>query len=344
VLAVLVSVALVGGSRIAAADDPPRSPSIASVLQPAGLKVDVHTDSNTTSNADAVLEPGESVIVEPAWQNPGASAATAVTGSADFTGPAGASYAVDDSSADYGSIPAASTADCYSATSNCYRISLVPLVERPAAHWDATFTETLSTGDVKAWTVHVGDSFDDAAPGAGFYRFIETIYHNGITGGCGTRLFCPAASSTRAQMAVFLLVAEHGSGYVPPPATGTVFLDVPASYAFAPWIEQLAAESVTSGCGGGNYCPGTPVTRDQMAVFLLRTRYGSSYTPPDAVGIFSDVPVSSGFARWIEDLYNKGITGGCGVSPLRYCPTSNVTRGQMAVFLTTTFTLQLYGP
>ena len=37
----------------------------------------------------------------------------------------------------------------------------------------------------------------------------------------------------------------------------------------------LAAEGITGGCGGGYYCPGNPVTRDQMAVFLLRAKHGS---------------------------------------------------------------------
>jgi hypothetical protein len=71
-------------------------------------------------------------------------------------------------------------------------------------------------------------------------------------------------------MAVFLLKAEHGPAYVPPPCTGT-FLDVPCSSNFAVWIEQLFHEGVTGGCGGGNYCPQSPNTRGQMAVFLQKT-------------------------------------------------------------------------
>jgi hypothetical protein len=71
-------------------------------------------------------------------------------------------------------------------------------------------------------------------------------------------------------MAVFLLRALHGSGYTPPPATGTRFTDVPAGYWAAPWIEQLAAEGITTGCGENRYCPGDPVSREQMAVFLTR--------------------------------------------------------------------------
>jgi len=46
---------------------------------------------------------------------------------------------------------------------------------------------------------------------------------------------------------------------------------VPLNYWAVHWIEQLAAENITAGCGNGNYCPDATVTRDQMAVFLVRT-------------------------------------------------------------------------
>jgi hypothetical protein len=71
-------------------------------------------------------------------------------------------------------------------------------------------------------------------------------------------------------MAAFLLKAEHGSDYVPPACAGA-FADVTCPSLFADWIEQLAAEGVTGGCGGGNYCPLNPNTRGQMAVFLTKT-------------------------------------------------------------------------
>ena len=139
-------------------------------------------------------------------------------------------------------------------------------------------------------------------------------------------------------MAVFLLKAEHGGGYVPPACT-PVFTDVACPGPFADWIGQLVTEGVTAGCGGGNYCPASPVTRAQMAVFLLKTKEGSSYVPPPAAGIFGDVPQGDIFAPWIEELANRGITGGCQASPPLYCPASPNTRGQMAVFLVKTFGL-----
>jgi hypothetical protein len=140
-------------------------------------------------------------------------------------------------------------------------------------------------------------------------------------------------------MAVFLLKARHNKGYsVPPPCTG-VFADVPCPSAFADWIEELAAEGITGGCGGGNYCPSAAVTRQQMAVFLLKALEGSGFVPPPCSGVFTDVPCPGLFADWVEQIYASGITGGCSANPLKYCPGSAVTRGQMAVFLTKTFFL-----
>jgi hypothetical protein len=180
-------------------------------------------------------------------------------------------------------------------------------------------------------------TFPDAPPSNPFFDYIEIIAANAITNGCGGGNFCPNGVVTRAQMAVLLLKGKHGSSYQPPPATGTVFTDVHTSTFAAAWIERLAAEGITGGCGNGKYCPGNAVTREQMAVLLLRAKHGASYTPPAATGIFDDVPVSSPFASWIEQLSIEGVTAGCGNG--NYCPDNANTRGQMAVFLVRTFNL-----
>jgi hypothetical protein len=131
-----------------------------------------------------------------------------------------------------------------------------------------------------------------------------------------------------------------GSSYGPPAVgTGTGFLDVPVTYWAAAWIKQLAAEGITSGCGSGNYCPETLVTRAQMAIFLLRAKHGASYVPPDAASGtgFSDVPTTYWAAAWIKQLAAEGITSGCGTG--LYCPEGSVTREQMAAFLSRVFSI-----
>ena len=69
----------------------------------------------------------------------------------------------------------------------------------------------------------------------------------------------------------WLLRTLEGNGYFPPACAAPPFLDVPAGDPYCAWIQELAARGVTGGCGGGNYCPGAPVTRGEMAAFLTRT-------------------------------------------------------------------------
>ena len=145
-------------------------------------------------------------------------------------------------------------------------------------------------------------------------------------------------------MAVFVLAAKDPSPYVPPPcvAGSERFADVPASSPFCRWIEELANRGVVAGCGGGNYCPDAPLTRAPMAIFVLRT-LDPTLNPPACAppNLYGDVPESSPFCRWIEELTRRGVVAGCGGG--NYCPAASVTRDQMGVFLTVTFGLTLYG-
>jgi hypothetical protein len=72
-------------------------------------------------------------------------------------------------------------------------------------------------------------------------------------------------------MAVFVLRAIFGSGFVPDPAVG-LFEDVPINAFAANFIERFLAEGITSGCSQNppRYCPNDAVTRAQMAVVLVR--------------------------------------------------------------------------
>ena len=99
---------------------------------------------------------------------------------------------------------------------------------------------------------------------------MEELAREGITGGCTEKLHCPEENVTRAQMAVFLLKSKYGADYIPPAADGNVFSDVDKDYWAAGWIEELAVQGITAGCGNGKYCPNAAVTRAQMTVFLQR--------------------------------------------------------------------------
>jgi parallel beta-helix repeat protein len=205
----------------------------------------------------------------------------------------------------------------------------------PGTANDLVITNTDGTNGtlVKAFVA----DFLDVPSSQQFYSFVTTLVSNGITAGVGGGLYGVNDDTLRQQIAVFILKGRHGLCFTPPHCSG-VFADVPCPSTFADWIEELAGEGITGGCGGGDFCPQTPVRRDQMAVFLLKGEHGSSYVPPMCTGAFLDVPCPSTFANWIEELAAEGITGGCGGG--NFCPGSPNTRGQMAVFLTKTFHLQ----
>jgi len=114
-------------------------------------------------------------------------------------------------------------------------------------------------------------AFPDVPCSSGFAPWINQLVVEGITGGCAGGNFCPTNPVNRQQMAVFLLKTFEGGGYTPPDCTVASFGDVPCSHPFADWIYALVARNITSGCGGGNYCPLTNANRGQMATFLVKT-------------------------------------------------------------------------
>jgi hypothetical protein len=97
-----------------------------------------------------------------------------------------------------------------------------------------------------------------------FEDAIEALAAAEITSGCGSGRFCPDDAVTRGQMAAFL---TRALGL--PPAEGNPFSDDNGSL-FEDSIESLAAAGITVGCGDGRFCPGQPVTRAEMATFLVR--------------------------------------------------------------------------
>ncbi|MHC5112407.1 MAG: S-layer homology domain-containing protein [Planctomycetota bacterium] len=104
-------------------------------------------------------------------------------------------------------------------------------------------------------------------------------------------------------------VDDDGIGDACDPSCDISFNDVDPADPFAPFINRFACAGITSGCGNGNFCPNDPVTRAQMAVFLVRGINGPGFSPPLATGsIFDDVPAQSFAASFIEEFARLGIT------------------------------------
>jgi hypothetical protein len=305
-------------------------------LRPADLAVD--------PTGNGVLEADEIAEVMPSWTN--WNGATQSFGGlvSDLSGPpgAGVGYVLRDAIGNYYTVANGSTAQC----GDCYEVQVQQTGARPATHWDATLTEILTPdalGETKPWSLHIGESFADVPKMSGYYRFIETLLHKGVAGGCTATTYCPSTSATRGQMAVFALVGKEGSTYSPP-ACGTtpMFTDVPVTSPYCKWVEELVRRGIAGGCGGGHYCPGNVVTRGQMPIFMLKTLDPTIDPPTCGTPMFADVPAASPYCKWIEELARRGVVSGCGGG--NYCPASPVTRGQMGVFISSTFGLTLYGP
>ncbi len=136
-------------------------------------------------------------------------------------------------------------------------------------HIGATWTWTLSGGVITAGQGSRQIVFDAAPPGT---TMVCTVIES--AGGC----FSPEASKN----------------------IQVDFLDIPASNPFHDYIVKVARNGITAGCGGGNYCGQNPITRAQMAVFLLKSKYGATHIPPMASGsVFLDVP-ANGFAAAVD--------------------------------------------
>lgn len=161
--------------------------------------------------------------------------------------------------------------------------------------------------------------------------YIEAVAAEGITVGCNppaNSLFCPDDPVTRGQMAAFLVRAR---GYVAIDS-GVGFVDDDGSV-FEDDIERLATAGVTVGCNppeNDRFCPDDPVTRGQMAAFLVRA---FSYTADGGGDLFADDD-GSVFEDDIDRLATAGVTVGCNPPDnTQFCPDDVVTRGQMASFL-----------
>jgi hypothetical protein len=296
------------------------------------------TNASVDATGNGVLDAGEVAPVRPSWLNLNG-ATQSFDGSAfGFEGPGPSTYAIHDGAAAYGPVADGATAEC----SGCYQVSISVPPARPAQHWDSFLGESLTAPWHlhRVWTLHVGGSFADVAPASPFYRFVETLFHHGISSGCAPGQYCPGSPITRDQMAALVLLARETAAYAPPACTTPVFSDVPASSPFCPFVEELVRRGVTAGCAPGSYCPASAVTRDQMAVFVLRTLDPLLDPPACTAPMFADVPAGNIFCRWIEELARRGVVTGCGGG--NYCPGAAVTRAQVAVFLTATFGLSLY--
>ncbi len=324
-------------------------------LAPSSIQVD-----DTLANANGLWEPGETVKLRLVWENLSISNITAVTASA--SGANGAQ--MSDSSAAYGTFAPLDLRSCLS-TGNCYSATL--LGPRPSLHWDVALHETLSTGKIHDWPIHIAGSFDDVADGNVRYADVEAFLHANLTAGCSATSFCSEDVVTRAQAALFLSLglADGNANLVPftgsVPGKGaydctdngvSVFTDVDPEDPFCRFVHDLAARAVTQGCSGEAFCPENALSRAQLALLLGKAlaqgaipvsfsgpggSYDCSPGTPDIH--FVDVDENNAFCAAAHYLWARAVSDGCDGSS--FCPDGAVTRAALAGIFVAGFELEL---
>ncbi len=97
--------------------------------------------------------------------------------------------------------------------------------------------------------------------------------------------------------------------------------------------------SFSAGCLASplKFCPWDQIPREQAVIFILRLKYGGSYTPPPATGtVFADLTDVNYYATaWAEQAYQDNLIPSCGTSGLKplFCPSSPVSRGLAAYMI-----------
>ena len=172
--------------------------------------------------------------------------------------------------------------------------------------------------------------------GSSYWPFVQTMYAADAMPECAIGSFCPLGSVTRKEMAKILLLGRYGSNFTPPVCAVPTFADVPCAHPYADWINELAAQGITGGCGGGNFCPDGIIARKDMIVFLYAAR-AIFYTNPGgcpgnsvANAFTGDVPDAASYCPYVNRAATDGLTAGCGGA--NFCPLTTLARRDIAVF------------
>ncbi len=165
-------------------------------------------------------------------------------------------------------------------------------------------------------TITVGDD-STGAPQSGTVTIAGQIIQVMEAGGC-TATVSPASFALDSNGGVETITVNSSSSA----CTYTAFSSVP-------WATVSAATGSGSGSLTVTVTPNT--TGADLAGTITVAGVNIPVTEAFTVQTFTDVPPSAYYFDAVNLMASKGITNGCG--PGLYCPTQNLTRAQMAVFL-----------
>jgi hypothetical protein len=187
-----------------------------------------------------------------------------------------------------------------------------------------------------------GQTFSDVAPDYWAYLQIEAAYRAGIVSGYPDGTFRPETVVTRDQGAVFVARAVAGGDSKVPTSTQSYHCrDVQSTYWAYKYVQYLFEKGVITECNNYPYTLAAtlPLTREVMSEWLAGALVGGASKVPagPATATFKDVPTTYWAYKYIEYLAGQGLISG--YPDGTFHPTENVTRAQMAVFVTRAFDL-----
>jgi hypothetical protein len=181
--------------------------------------------------------------------------------------------------------------------------------------------------------------FNDVPVGTAGFAFIQEMSQLGITSGCSAGEFCPTDSVSRNEMAIFVIRMRYGATAMFDFPTTPYFTDVtPETFGWS-WIQRLKEDNITNGCTETTFCPTEPVTRGEMAIFIMAGGF-NALLPPGTPVISTITPatiVHGTTATYTVTGLNTNFVQG--ITTL--APIPGITVGTITVNSSTSLSVQL---
>jgi hypothetical protein len=172
--------------------------------------------------------------------------------------------------------------------------------------------------------------FTDVKTSDWFYSDVEFVVNEGLFNGISETSFGPGSFMTRAML-VTVLHRLEGS---PAPGGGAAFGDVAAGLWYSDAVAWAAGTGVVNGVGGGNFAPNAEISRQDLAVILMRyaEKAGKQFPVTLQYTAFTDEDAIADYANnAVQTLYSGGIIGGKPANT--FDPKGGATRAEVAAML-----------
>lgn len=166
----------------------------------------------------------------------------------------------------------------------------------------------------------------------GWYEgYVNTMAAKGVMSGLDEKTFAPQKNMTRAELVTTL---ARISGDSLPEGAAAGFADVPANAWYAPYVAWAHENGVANGITATTFAPGGALTREQLAVMLVRFAgmQGTTLSQEQQAAEFADAATVSGYAaEAVRLMQRSGIISGRGDG--RFDPKGTATRAECAKML-----------